>query len=47
MKRQEQLFFGPKNADVTNNLKYFIPDHLNFLDDEDKAVCLETVEPKY
>lgn len=46
--KDKSSFFGLKNADVANNLKQFIPDHLNFLgDEEDNVVCWEQVEPKY
>lgn len=37
MKRQGQLFWPP-NRGVSNNLKQFITDHLNFLDDEEDKV---------
>lgn len=42
-------FFNPQNSEVADNLKWFLPDHPNFLDDdEDKVICREKkVEPKY
>lgn len=36
--KDKSSFFGPQNTDVSNNLKQFIAEHLNFLDDEEGTV---------
>lgn len=39
--------FGHKNADIASNVKYFISDGLNLLNEKEDKVYLLKVEPKY
>lgn len=45
--KDNSSFLDLQNTDISNNLKSFTPDHLNFLIDEDKVICWEKMEPKY